>query len=322
MKNRFTKGIVLSMGLIMMLMNLLGCGDDNLGNIKRPGDYKKIVGFYFGMGGYNPGFSYEIQQKDGIKKGYVMEYEGRESSIQNISCDVDEETMDKLSKKCAELNVQSWNKFSKVAKGVLDGEGFSLKVTYEDGTTVNAHGDNSFPKHFGEFESGVSEILMPVVNQAMEKERDKMFAKGMYGDPLQYAMICYKDRGASGDDDYFFAIGRAPDYPKFELAVKSVSGDFIEPGSYKFNGEFDNTDKLLDEIQEVLSKYKVYRWDGYDESTPDYNDREWFQLTFEYDEAGIGCMGCGDTENYAEVRQEILEILARYMQENGIEKEN
>lgn len=57
-----------------------------------------------------------------------------------------------LEKIVEECNVRKWNGFSKTARGVLDGEGFSLYLKYSDGTTVSASGSNAFPKGYGDFE--------------------------------------------------------------------------------------------------------------------------------------------------------------------------
>lgn len=60
-------------------------------------------------------------------------------------------------------------------------------------------------------------------------------------------------------------------------------------------------------------KCKKYCREAKNYGTPDYKDREWFRLDFCYAKAKISCMGCGDTENYAEVRKDLPETVIRHM---------
>lgn len=328
------------MGLFTMLSGMLGCKkeenvlvkpddgleappmpgpDDEFGEVGNDyskdgvGEYKKVVGCHFNISGMREGFSYTIKKDEKNEGRYVLECDDHSNSISEITCSVGEDTMEKLSQLVSDRNILSWDGFSKSMRGVLDGSGFSLEVVFEDGTYVSAHGSNSFPKNYNEFEREFLEIMGPVVKAEAENIREKKFDKGDYLQPLSMAMINYKDRGASGSDSYSYLIrDDSSSSFRLEINVTSMSGDFVEPGEYHYCGspEGFSTDELLAKIQEVLVKYKVYKWDGYDESTPDYNDREWFQLNFCYPDASISAMGCGDTKNYSKVRKELLEILA------------
>lgn len=332
------KRVVMLMGLIALLSSLFGCtkgprtggetdidGPDIGNEIIENGDdfsqtgsgeYKKVVGLEFGINGYREGASYFIHKDENDATKTILEYENPENSVRELSCEVCADTMEKLSKLCADLNILSWDKFNKSMKNVLDGSGFYLTVSFEDGTHINAQGSNSFPKNYSQFEKGLAEVMEPVINAEIDKQKEDLYNSGAYSSRLEMAMINYSGRGKSGSDSYSFLIRNYDtNSSNADMKVKSVSGEFIEPGDYRYYGTPDNIDELLAEIQTVLEKYSVYKWDGYDESTPDYNDREWFQLNFYYADAQIGCCGCGDTENYAEVRKEILEIVNRYMKE-------
>lgn len=48
-------------------------------------------------------------------------------------------------------NVRKWDGFSKTNPHVLDGEGFSLELSYSDGKTVRAYGNNSYPDGYRAF---------------------------------------------------------------------------------------------------------------------------------------------------------------------------
>lgn len=339
------KGMVVTMGLLTMLIGLPGCSGINtpFGNgtgadypetdefgeegddFSRDGlgEYKKVVGFYFSEGGYSPGYSYYMHADEDDSNVIVLDYESGADSIQEVTCELDEETIEKISQLFAEQNVDSWDKFNRRAKGVLDGSGFSFSADYEDGKHISASGDNCFPKHYGEVVSGISDIMTPVIEAKMNEKREEKYAAGLYSDKLGSAMINYKHRGKSGSDSYsFFILDSSVPDRSMEMTVESVSGEFIEPGTYKFRGHLDNVDDLLASIQEVVEKYRLYKWDGYDKSTDDYNDREWFQLAFSYPEAHISCYGCPDTENYDEVRKELITVVLDFMKDEDVTKED
>lgn len=332
------------MGLIALLSSLVGCtkepkkpaGPDNdtkPANTKTekpdtdiepgnkdenpgPGVYKKVIGCEYRINGYSISCHYSIKKSDDKEGSFVLDYSNMLNAVSDINCEINDDTMEAISKLCEELNVVSWDKFDEVDEEVLDGSGFSLYLSFEDGTYISASGDNRFPKNYGKFEDGLAEILKPSIELALEKERDKKYENGEYSQKLEMAMINYSGRGLSGSDSYSILIrDNSSTSTKADIEVKSASGEFIEEGSYRYYGDPENTDELLAKIQEILEKYKVYKWDGYDESTPDYNDREWFQLDFCYPQASISCCGCGDTENYAEVRKELLELVIEYLKE-------
>lgn len=337
-KNRIRfslKGVLLTMGLLAMISGLFGCKknpepdipgpDDEFGivgndySMDGPGEYKEIVGCRYRVNGYGPGFTYEINKSEDGR--FVLEYENREEGIEDLFCEVDAATMEELARLCEKLNILSWDKFDMSANGVLDGSGFDLSIEYADGTHIRASGDNCFPKNYNEFEKGIAEVLAPAIGAERARIREEKYKTGAYSGKLEFAMINYSGRGASGSDSYSFLIrNSSSNSTKAEMTVKSASGEFIESGKYSFRGDPENIDDLLAELQAVLEKYNVYKWDGYDKSTPDYNDREWFQLSFDYAEASINCCGCGDTEHYDEVRKEILEILIAYMKDYMDEK--
>lgn len=326
------KGLMLTMGLLTLLTNAFGCTkgtndvetpslpDDEFGiegedfSQNGSGEYKKVTKLEFYVNGYGPCFTYDIHKDDEDANKTILVYENMEDGISEMICEVDDETIEKLSKLCAQCNVVSWDGFNRNAKGVLDGSGFGLYADFEDGTHVGSHGSNSFPKHYSEFEKGIIEIFKPVVENYMSQKQDELYQSGAYNQPLKMAMINYKGRGASGSDSYSFLFRDSTSTGnQADVTVKSVSGDLIEAGNYRYCDNPENIDELLAGIQDVLVKYDVYKWNGYDKSTDDFNDREWFQLDFYYPEASIKCCGCGDTEHYEEVRAELLQVIFEYM---------
>ena len=63
----------------------------------------------------------------------------------------------KLMNKCRLL---SWDGFhGKRPKGVKDGTNFIFKATVNEGKEIYATGSQRFPRHYGDFRDGLSEIL-------------------------------------------------------------------------------------------------------------------------------------------------------------------
>ena len=308
------------MGIMTFLTGLLGCAqnididskDEFTGIVAlddvAEGDYLKVTGCEFGTSGYTPGFNYRIYKSEEDSNVTLFDFETREDGYVTGTCEIDDATLDDISKLCKKLDIISWDKFDKSAKGVLDGSGFSLSVDFEDGTHIYATGSNFFPKNYGSFESTFENIIAPITEAERAKQCEEKYAAGAYSEKLEMAMINFKGRGASGKDEYSFLL-RSNCSPAADITLKSVSGEFIEAGDYRYYGEADDIEEVLAKIQEVLEKYDVYKWDGYNKSTEDFNDREWFQFSFSYPEASINCYGCGDTEHYDEVRSELLTIL-------------
>lgn len=332
------KGVVLVMGLLAMLGGLFGCTkgtgepeeNENIHETATPkgtGDKeddggesvnhlsKKVVTCDFGVSGYMPGFSIVIEKDEDDDSKTVLRYENRDTGYIDITCEVDSDTMDRLNRLFGELNIISWDKFKKSDDYVLDGSGFYLYATFDDGTAMSAQGSNCFPENYGKFESGMLEVIAPLVEAERARINDEKYQNGDYSKRPEEVMINFSGRGKSGSDKYSFLLRDGEtSYNSAEMTVNSVSGEFIKSGDYSFAGNPDISG-LMDEIQKILEKYKVYKWDGYDKSTADYSDREWFQIFIGYENASIDACGCGDTENYAKVREELLELLIKYMQE-------
>ena len=79
--------------------------------------------------------------------------------------------LDRLGKLAGEYHIDQWNGFNKSNSLVSDGSSFTLRMTLEDGTTVFARGNNSFPEHYSVISSAVRDLyleLMEEYGQAQE----------------------------------------------------------------------------------------------------------------------------------------------------------
>lgn len=61
--------------------------------------------------------------------------------------------------------VNRWNGFDKSKSGVMDGSSFSLDITLADGSTISAHGNNSFPKNYSDVYSEILALYTNLMEQ-------------------------------------------------------------------------------------------------------------------------------------------------------------
>ena len=65
-------------------------------------------------------------------------------------------------------------------------------------------------------------------------------------------------------------------------------------------------------FQALIDKYELINWYNYDETAEDYNNQEWFQISFGFDDGKVlNAMGTKHPEHYEEFRQEYLELIIR-----------
>lgn len=98
---------------------------------------------------------------------------------EKLDVDLDKEIMEQLETIVLEHQVYQWDGFCKTDTNVMDGEGFSLDITFMDDTTVSAHGSNAFPSGYGDAEDAFNGLFW---------ELTKIHAdKIMENDPCDYS---------------------------------------------------------------------------------------------------------------------------------------
>lgn len=63
------------------------------------------------------------------------------------------------------FDLWKWHGFNKSAPGVLDGNGFSLTILFEDGTAIEARGNNAFPKKHKEALSEIKNLFSKYIKE-------------------------------------------------------------------------------------------------------------------------------------------------------------
>ncbi len=302
-------------------MSLFGCdndplgieGDDGLGNnaVKNESGLVRFSYNYDGTIGANS-YNYSIEKDETVK----MTYQAMEAGDEELELEVDEKLLDRLYELYDKHKVYRWDGYSKYAKYVSDGSGFSLSLRFKDGKSMYVHGMNCSPDGFREFMNEVNALVNPYIEQVKQNRIDARIAEGIKGD-LNTIMANFLQKGTSGSDNYDFLIMREGYRENnVDVTIKSVSGDFIEPGNYRYYGHLSNEEIGFDKVKEIAEKYELIRWFDYDKAAEDYNNAEWFQIMLDFDDSHISAMGTEHPENYDEFREEVIKYLISMLEEH------
>ncbi|MBO4868175.1 MAG: hypothetical protein J5585_00525 [Clostridia bacterium] len=282
------------------------------------GEGKKAVSNKSGLKRFNYSYdgtiggnncSYDLRYENGVP---VLRYESMEHpDYGEMKTEIGEDVVDTLNNIYLNLRIAEWNGYSKYNPEVCDGEGFSLSMGFNDGKSLSASGTNAFPPGYGAFCAAMERVLEPIRDRMLERERQKKIEEGLHG-RLESILACFKQKGASGDDDYFFMImNKGLRKRNYEIRVDADSGDFFPAGKTSICREVPDEYTALDKVYELIEKYDLIKWYDYDETAPDYGDREWFQLSLGFDDGlSINAMGSEPPENYDAFRADFLRVMA------------
>jgi preprotein translocase subunit SecF len=106
----------------------------------------------------NDDVTYELDDKKGYIVKIKQEGESEEETHQmKVTADFVQELEEILTK----YHVGKWDGFRKIDHNVLDGNSFSISITFQDDTSIDASGYMSYPEHYRD----------------VRKELDELFAK-------------------------------------------------------------------------------------------------------------------------------------------------
>lgn len=83
---------------------------------------------------------------------------------------VDGDVLEQLGELAGTYHLEDWNGFQESDSHVLDGSSFSLDITLADASTISAHGNNSFPRHYSEVSSAVRVLYDDLMNRYAGEE--------------------------------------------------------------------------------------------------------------------------------------------------------
>ena len=312
--------IVLALGLVGILT---GCrsglgikGTNGIG--KKAVDNESGVNTFFYSYNASIGadsYSYSVVEKDGK---HFLEYESMiYQDYGTMTMELDVDFLDQLTKLYKDCRLAEWDGYDKYATNVMDGDGFSLRLSFRDGQSMSAHGSNCAPDGYGEFYQKMEELLVPLRDELLEEARQQKIAEGFSGN-LDFIMANFKQKGSSGSDSYDIFITMPGVREKnFDVQIKSESGEFLEPGSYRVYTAMDASQIDFAGVQALIEKYDLVQWYNYDKAAEDYNNSEWFQISFGFDGGNtLNACGTEHPENYDAFRKEFLELIVK-MTENA-----
>lgn len=305
------KGLIIMM-VLFGLASFFGC---DKGNKTKP-DESRLESFSYSYSGTSRDsiYSYSLNRSENGGAEFVYETL-RFQEEGEITVEADAAILDQIRQLYLKHKAYRWNGYNKSNNNVLDGSSFTLSMYFQDGGSLNIHGSNSRPDGYGAFENEVEELIRPLIEKAVDKVNKRRMEKGVSG-PLQYVMINFMQHGDSGEDKYEILLSHQREGRKnFDVRIYSVSGEFIEPGKYNYYYDMPDEDIGFDEIQTIVERHDLIKWYGWDKSAEDYNNSEWFQLSFSFEEGDISAMGTAHPQGYDEFRREILEYIVQMIKD-------
>ena len=179
---------------------------------------------------------------------------------------------------------------------------------------MSASGSNTWPDGYLDYLTDLSTLIEPYLEAAREEARRKILERGMEGN-LNSVIALFIQRGDSGSDKYDILLRRQSIYdPNIDVQILSESGEFLEPGKYRWYGSLPDEEVCFEQIRELIDKYDILQWYNFDEAAEDPNNKEWFQVSFGYDEDSINAKGTRHPEHYDEFRKELLTCIIEMLQ--------
>ncbi len=301
-----------ALGILFSLFGCKGKPDDGLVGTKGLGDKASanesgMILFDYSYNGSIGGDSYSFkvkQQKDDsiLLTYYAMEYD----SYGEMSMPMDASIFEELEALYRKHRVYRWEDFSLSDTNVLDGSGFSLSIAFQDGKHMSAQGSNAFPEGYADFVQELRALMRPYLDAMLETARTEKIEKGMEG-ALCSVLADFIQHGNSGSDSYEILL-RSRQFTENTVDVRiiSESGEFLEPGKYRWYGTLEDEAIGFEKIQELVDQYDIMKWYNFDEAAKDYNNEEWFQISLGYDHDSINACGTVHPEHYDAFRHDLL----------------
>lgn len=230
--------------------------------------------------------------------------------------EVDPSLLEEVQKLCEEKQVGEWNGFNRNETDVTDGDGFRLSIEMADENRISANGSNAYPKGFQDFVKPLDEIFAPYVKELCEEKRQEQIAQGING-KLDFFMVNFNEQGSSGRDHYDFMVKSHSDGDhNVNINIDVLKDDYLPAGKYLYACEVKDDQLPFDAVQELIEKYDLIQWYNYNETAEDYQNSEWFQLSFGFDDDFyLDACGTEHPENYDEFRKEFLTLMTNWIKE-------
>lgn len=301
--------VVIIMGLVSLILG--GCTSGSGGAGKRAKDNESgIQKFEFLESGSNRAdiYSYTVENTG---EGIVLSYESLyKEAYGTLTRQCTQELLDSLNTLYKSYRLAEWDGYDKVSKNVLDGDSFTLKIKFNDGESLYAHGYASTPDRYGDFFSDMRGLLDPIRDEALEEKRQEIVAEGIKGNLKSFSLNIIQ-HGTSGKDEYRIIIRKEDVSEKnFDVTINSFSGEYFEKGEKKYYLHVPDEELGFEELRKIIDDFSVIEWYDYEKTAEDYNNAEWFQLGIGFDsDMYISAMGTEHPERYDGFRDAVLSWL-------------
>ena len=119
-----------------------------------------IISFTYGFGSFTGGYyKYKINVVDNKVMFNATGFNGVEL---DISKEIDSTYLIQLSNIINDNKIYEWDGFDKSDNSILDGYGFSLEISYENGETIKAGGYMKYPKGYDSAHENLFNFLQSI----------------------------------------------------------------------------------------------------------------------------------------------------------------
>ena len=124
----------------------------------------KYLSFYYTQGNMmNSNVKYTLTYEN---DKYIAEIKPNFKSEEEMKkVEIKKNDIEKIIETLKKYNVNKWNGFNKSDKYVLDGDSFSLYITFLDNTKLIASGYMMYPKNYNEVQNVLDKIFLSYYNE-------------------------------------------------------------------------------------------------------------------------------------------------------------
>ena len=269
--------IIIAIILLLFLMNKKKIKENNLDIKYMRFSYSTSTMMYGNV-------SYEINYKD---NKYIASIKpNNKSEEEKLEIELDNKTLNNVIDVLNKYDINSWDKFSKHDKNVLDGNGFSFSLRTKDGKEITASGYMKWPTNYSEVRSGLDDIF----NNLYEEN---------YIEDLTYLYLIYTN-GYEANSETIYRIKK--DNDKYILNVKNYGEE--EEKTITVDEDF------IRKVEVILNKYNVSSWNGFKKHDTNVLDGDSFNFDAEFKNKKIEANGYELwPNNFVKVKEELTKLI-------------
>lgn len=271
-------------------------------------DDAQIVSFKWNHSGMAMEPYYILREEDdGWKWIISMDDENPEEGYHASIVVSDKADVEEFSRALIDAGILRWDGYYKsksLGPYIQDGDdGFSLYLTLSDGSEMEAHGYNAFPKEYSE----VSDIIYRYFSQ--HEDYSQYYPKQMPNAPLYRISIKMGSPYAS-QNDRFYRLELTPSWKQWIVELRDPHGDYLPEKTDIY--EYGETEKELplEDVKALLDKYDIISMNNETESWQWSEGMVYLDIWGYFDtedDKMIELRQCVKEEDYADFIKEFIE---------------